>query len=34
VFLHIVMVTVAGFWRRMRAMTTGLPASPVNEERP
>jgi thiosulfate reductase cytochrome b subunit len=34
VFLHIVMVTLAGFWRRMRAMTTGLPASPVHEERP
>jgi thiosulfate reductase cytochrome b subunit len=34
VFLHIVMVTLAGFWRRMRAMTTGLPASPVTEERP
>ena len=34
VLLHIVMVTLAGFWRRMRAMTTGLPAYPVNEERP
>jgi thiosulfate reductase cytochrome b subunit len=34
VFLHIVMVALAGFWRRMRAMTTGLPASPVTEERP
>ena len=34
VLLHIVMVTLAGFWRRMRAMTTGFPASPVSEERP
>jgi thiosulfate reductase cytochrome b subunit len=34
VFVHIAMVVLAGFWPRMRAMTTGLTASPANEERP